>query len=532
MKRAGLLAIMMAGLLLAHAAVSLAPVNKTVKLTSTNLPIVWLTVDGTVNHDERITARMKIIDNGAGHLNYTDTVAHPGQHIDYEGYVGLRYRGHSSYTFSVKKPYSFRPLNRPLEAGGSWQKVSILGMPRDNTWALLAPFNDKSMIRDMLAFEISRPWMEYTPSGSYCEVVYNGIYYGVFVLAEVVSKGKYRLALDDPGEQGDELTGGYLMEVERDDEVTYLSKYWPLYSDGSIVEGTRRIRFKYKSPEYEDMTEAQLDYIHNAIDEMEAAVASLRYRDAETGECRYIDEMSFIDYQLATELGHNGDGYRLSGKFYKRRDSFDPRFKMVLWDMNLAYGNADYYDSWRTDTWVYQMNDILGPAGARELVPFWWYKLNTDPTYVEHLKERWVQYRRSNLRMDRLMETVDSLATLLTSRGAEQRNSRAYPYWGVYVWPNYFVARDFNEELAYLKRWLMTRIVWMDAQLGFVPDSPPGDVNGDGEATISDINTLIDIVLGGNAVEAILSRADIDGDGEISVADVNALIDILLGIGT
>ena len=96
MKRAGLLAIMMAGLLLAHAAASLSPVNKTVKLTSTNLPIVWLTVDGTVNHDERITARMKIIDNGEGHLNYTDTVAHPGQHIDYEGYVGLRYRGHSS----------------------------------------------------------------------------------------------------------------------------------------------------------------------------------------------------------------------------------------------------------------------------------------------------------------------------------------------------------------------------------------------------------------------------------------------------
>ena len=77
------------------------PMNPRVKLTSTNLPIVWLEVDGTVDRYERITARMKIIDNGNGHLNYADTVAHPGQHVDYDGYIGLRYRGNSSYTYSL-----------------------------------------------------------------------------------------------------------------------------------------------------------------------------------------------------------------------------------------------------------------------------------------------------------------------------------------------------------------------------------------------------------------------------------------------
>ena len=87
------------------------PDNKNVKLTSTNLPIVWIEVNGNViDRDERITARMKIIHNGEGNLNYADTVAHPGQTIDYEGYVALRYRGNSSYSMSDKKPYSFRPL--------------------------------------------------------------------------------------------------------------------------------------------------------------------------------------------------------------------------------------------------------------------------------------------------------------------------------------------------------------------------------------------------------------------------------------
>ena len=100
------------------AGVNYPPDNKKVKLTSTNLPIVWITVDGTpIDRHEHITARMKIIHNGDGQLNYADTVAYPDQHIDYEGYVALRYRGVSSFSLSDKKAYSFRPLDKPLEEG-------------------------------------------------------------------------------------------------------------------------------------------------------------------------------------------------------------------------------------------------------------------------------------------------------------------------------------------------------------------------------------------------------------------------------
>ena len=81
-----------------------APDNKKVRLTSTNLPIVWIQVDGQyIDSNERITARMKILHNGNGQLNYADTVAHPGQKIDYEGYIALRYRGSSSFSMSDKK---------------------------------------------------------------------------------------------------------------------------------------------------------------------------------------------------------------------------------------------------------------------------------------------------------------------------------------------------------------------------------------------------------------------------------------------
>ena len=505
------------------------PDNEDVELTSTNLPIVWIDVDGEyIDRYERITARMKIIHNGDGLLNWADTVAHPGQTIDYEGYVALRYRGSSSFGSSDKKPYSFRPLDKPLEDGGEKKKVKILGMGKDNNWALLAPYADKSMMRDLLAFEVSRPWMEYTPQGRFCELFLDGTYYGVYILTEVVSKGKHRLDLPDPGEQGDSITGGYIMEVNRiDGEVTYTSKYNPVTSTGQRLL-YRYISFQYKSPDYEDLTQEQVDYITGRIDQMEASLWNYRPTGNPAYEA-YLDVTNFIDYQIAQELGHNVDAYRLSGKFFKRRDSEDPRFKMVLWDMNLAYGNSDYYQGWRTDTWIYKNNNILNEEGDPQLIPFWWYKLNTNPDYTAALKARWAQYRRSNLRQDRIMATIDSLTNLLTSHGAERRNSEAWPRWGEYVWPNYYIADDFADEVYYLKQWLTDRIAWMDDKLGFDPNAiVTGDVNCDGITDIEDVTALIALVLTGNAEGIDLEAADCNQDGSRDVADVTALIAIVL----
>ena len=505
------------------------PDNQNVRLTSTNLPIVWIDVDGQyIDRYERITARMKIIHNGAGQLNYADTVAHPGQTVDYEGYIALRYRGSSSFNASDKKPYSFRPLDKPLEEGGEKKKVNILGMGKDNNWALLAPYADKSMMRDLLAFEVSRPWMEYTPQGRFCELFLDGTYYGVFILTEVVSKGKHRLNLDDPGETGDSISGGYIMEVNRTDgEVTYTSKYHPVSSTGQRYMD-QVINFQYKSPDYEDMTQGQVDYITGQIDKMEKALWDFVPGKTPVYE-PYLDVTNFIDYQIAQELAHNVDAYRLSGKFFKRRDSEDPRFKMVVWDMNLAYGNSDYYDGWRTDTWMYNNNNTMHAEGDPQLIPFWWYKLNSNPDYRAALKTRWAQYRRANLRDDRIMATIDSLANVLTINGAETRNSKAWPRWGVWVWPNYYVAQNFQDEVGYLKEWIAERIAWMDEQLEFDPNAHErGDVNGDGIINIGDGTALINYLLSGDASAVALEATDCDMNGSVSISDVTALINYLL----
>lgn len=60
---------------------------------------------------------------------------------------------------------------------------------------------------------------------------------------------------------------------------------------------------------------------------------------------------------------------------------------------------------------------------------------------------------------------------------------------------------------------------------GGEPDpGTPGDVNGDGEINIADVNALIGMILSGQTQ----ASGDVNGDNEVNIADVNALIGLIL----
>ena len=76
------------------------------------------------------------------------------------------------------------------------------------------------------------------------------------------------------------------------------------------------------------------------------------------------------------------------------------------------------------------------------------------------------------------------------------------------------------------KYWLPKRYTtsgWMD-----LTASLRGDVNGDGSVNISDVTTLIDYLLSGNASGVNLTAADCNQDSLVNISDVTALIDYLL----
>ena len=59
------------------------------------------------------------------------------------------------------------------------------------------------------------------------------------------------------------------------------------------------------------------------------------------------------------------------------------------------------------------------------------------------------------------------------------------------------------------------------------PQGVPGDVNGDGDVTASDITALYTFLLSGDMSE--IANGDVNGDGTITSADITAVYSILLG---
>lgn len=450
--------------------------DQNIKIEGSALPIVFLNVNHqTIQRDSYVLAEMRIVN---GKSNYSDTLAHPGQKTNYAGHIALKYRGNSSFNLSDKKPFAFKTL-KTADLNGKKDKVKLLGMAKDNTWALLAPFSDKSMMRDVLTFELSRPYMDFTPHARYCELILDGTYYGIYILIERPTKGSGRLDLHDPGEDGD-LTGDFHVEIDRDDDPNYKSKYHPtcMYYSSELTLSNKDIKYQYKDPEQEDFGKLPVgtqNAINAAINTMEESFRKVDYTGPE-GYRKQIDVTSWIGYLLATEFAMNIDGYRLSTNLYKYSDKraakegLDPRWKMTLWDFNIAYGNADYFEGDRTNIWQYEFNDRRGfNTTDSELVPFYWKKLMADTAFVSEVKQRWALYRQGNFTQQHIMQVVDSISSMLTRSGAIDRNQKAYEIIGRYVWPNFFVGQTYEQEIGYLKRFIENRLTFMDEQLGFDP---------------------------------------------------------------
>lgn len=117
-----------------------------VVFTSSNLPIFVIDTHGQVIVNEpKIEVDLGIIYNGEGvRNNITDPFNH------YDGRIGIEIRGSSSQMFP-KKQYGFETI----DSAGEEIDVSLLGFPAESDWILFAPYNDKSLLRDALAYKLS-----------------------------------------------------------------------------------------------------------------------------------------------------------------------------------------------------------------------------------------------------------------------------------------------------------------------------------------------------------------------------------------
>ena len=130
-------------------------INGTQEFTSSNLPIVFIETNGQeIVNEPRIVAEMGIIYNGEGQRNYvTDTFN------NYNGRIEIELRG-SATLYYPKKQYRLETQ----DSLGENLNVEILGMPRENDWILYGPYDDQSLIRNVLAYKLSNDIDRYADS--------------------------------------------------------------------------------------------------------------------------------------------------------------------------------------------------------------------------------------------------------------------------------------------------------------------------------------------------------------------------------
>ncbi len=423
--------------------------------TSSNLPILVINTSGqTIVDEPKITASMGIIDNGPGvRNNITDPFN------NYEGKIGIEIRGSSSQSFP-KKQYGIELR----DAAGTGISAPLLGMPAEEDWVLFAPYNDKSLMRDVLAYKLGRDLGWYAPRTRFCEVVINQQYQGVYVLIEKIKRDKNRVDINklNPDEiSGDDLTGGYIIKIDK--QTGSGNGGWTSQFTPPNRNGTQTIFYQYDYPKAADITSQQKNYIRDFMSTFESSLNSTSYADPVIGYARYIDVTSFIDFYIANEVSKNVDGYRLSTYLHKQKDSDGGKLIMgPIWDFNLGFGNADYCTKGNPEGWVTNFNTLCN--GDFWLIPFWWNRLNQDAGYRSKMAARWTALRADKFQTSKIINYIDSLYTVLNAE-SQQRNFQRWPVLGTYVWPNYYVGSSFQDEVAWLKTWITNRLNWMDANM-------------------------------------------------------------------
>lgn len=420
----------------------------------TNLPIIIIETEQEIPDEPKIHGLMRVIDNGPGEMNHQNDSAN-----NYYGHIGVEIRGQSSQMFP-KKGYSLETR----EENGENRNVSLLGMPEENDWILYAPYSDKSMLRNYISYYIGRQLRNYATRTRFCELMINGDYRGVYLFLEKIKKDEKRVNIANLNPQdvsGEELTGGYIIKVDKIDwDFNYGEDGWMSFPDPPYP-NAMNIVFQYYHPKSNEMVAQQKNYIRQYITDFENNLVSSGFTNPNTGYQNYINTTSFVDQMLLNEISREVDKYRFSTYFYKEKSTDGGKlFAGPPWDFNLGYSNVDYWSEGTDFTgWLYELVEPHDQS-----IMFWWKRLMESNYFKNLAYTRWQYLRENEISNEILMYQIDSITNLIDN--AQERNYERWPILGQYVWPNYnWYGNDYQDEVAFFEDWLFNRLEWIDENI-------------------------------------------------------------------
>ncbi len=415
------------------------PENSTsLNFTSSNLPIFLINTNYQEIPDEpKISASLGIIYNGEGTRN---SVFLTPNH--YNGLIGIELRGNSTQHYP-KKPYAFETR----DSLGENYNVSLFGLPKENDWILRASYFDHTFIRNPLACHMSRLMGRWASHCQMVELVLNGEYQGIYILMEKIKPDIGRLdiakLLPDQITQP-EISGGYIYEITGFE---------------SNLGQSRNLKY----PDYDEAAPQQIAYIKQYDNVFRNVMNSSYFSDKTNGYYAWIDVASFVDELLVQEGIRNSDAYGWSGYFHKDREA-----KICagpVWDFDQSAGNSSYPDDGVVTGWMFSHPGTTN-------TPFFWPLLFNDPVFSYQVRKRWEELRMNEFKTTNLLSYIDSIANLLSE--AQSREFEKWPVLGQFIWretSGYEFRTTYQDEVDYLKSFLMQRWSWMDTELARI-DNP------------------------------------------------------------
>lgn len=354
--------------------------------------------------------------------------------------IKIEIKGKSSQSFGqLVLSYTFNTYDP------NWQKedINLLGLPEDSEWTLYAPFIDKSLIRNAIAYHISSQTGQYTPRFKFCDLYINEQYMGIYLLIE-----KPRISKNRINPYPDlKLKEVFLCEIDRPDSASQFGWFLNNVENNYIYVNVVGPKRKNLNEEKEKTVRKSVENLYRAFNDK---VIDHHKIDS------LVDINSLMDYMLINELAKNLDAFRLSFFFSKAEGK--PFVIGPVWDFDLAFGNSNIGTFSNSSGWC---------NSSESICPFkmlnWGDVILNDPTYSKKLKEKWTLWRHTFLTNEKVMDIVNTYESQVAI--SEKNFHSSIPILDKWVWPNTYVGGTYENEIYYLKCWLLKRLYWIDKNL-------------------------------------------------------------------
>jgi len=430
-----------------------------------SLPVIFIqTGNQEISSDKRIQAAMTII----GKSQFTTGLDSQA----YAGKIEIETRGETSKNFP-QKSYAFS-----LDENDSG--APLLQMPSDKDWILSSTYNDKSLIRNVLMYDLAREMGHYAARTVYVDLFLNNHYEGIYVLTEKIKRSSQRVNSQCVSNPVDGKSfSGYILKIDKPDgrkEFLNIKTMWKMMT-GSILhlsgqkkeirvskKGStvhedyiqsayspphatwQKIQFRFDDPKAGKVSNSEKNMLKDFLQNAESSIYNRSHYE------EYFDMNALIDYFILSEVSKNVDAYRLSTYFYV--DSCRKITMGPVWDFDRALSNSTYCDADNVSGWAYEFNSCRSPEAY--LVPMWWEKLMSDSAFKKRLSERWNELSTSIFNPEKISGQIDSLQKVLASSSV-----KSYCRWHPDI-----TAADaetvFQSETEIIKNWFRQRISWMN----------------------------------------------------------------------